>query len=237
MSACAKLPVSNRRHTGFLVAGVGLVGYGLLLSLVQSPRVRDEAARLPRITCAQLLRHGPGPNHYVTVSGARLCSHGFVLDRDFETGSLRNLLHPIYPADLKQEPQPRDLALILRICDDRDSDRLLERPELDEFTCEVRCGPSQLEPYLCEALAAKYPEIRWDQCWVLSVGLHEPTEARAESIWWTGMFLVIVGGLVLAWPAFRLLRRAPSVPPEQAPYLSSGGVADHQSGETTVVRT
>jgi hypothetical protein len=205
MNATAQSPRSI--HTAvFLIVGAGLVVYGLLLALVTSPRVQAEAEHLPHLTCKQLLRQGPGPHPYVILSGARLGSHGFVLERDWENGNLRELLQPIYPADLKEEPPPRDLALILRICDDREVPRLLEQPNPDQFTCGVSRGPAQLEPELCEALARKYPGLRWEKCWVVSVGLHEPRSGRAQGIFWTGIGMEVVGVLVLAWPARRLLR-------------------------------
>ena len=91
---------------------------------------------------------------------------------------------PIYSSRLAQEPPARELTLLLNIEDDRERERLLARPDVDELICELWWRVDQLEPWVTDCLAAKYPGIRFRNCRVVSVGLHEPTPIKAQQVWW-----------------------------------------------------
>jgi len=209
-------------RSGTLLGGACLFGLGLLLCLVQAPDVREQAARVPRMTCDQLVANGPGAAPYVTLTNARLCGGGFALERDSETGSLSQLIIPVYGGRPAEQPKPRDLALLLRICDDREKDRLFACRDAAEFTCEVRPDASHVEGWLLEELARQYPGIRLERCRLLTVGLHEPTEARARSVFHTGLFLAAAGAVLVLF-ALRPLRAAATAPAiERGPCSGTG---------------
>src|SRR5262249_12629958 len=106
-----------RFRKAMVVVAVCLFLYGVSC-LWQSPRVRDEAARLPRMTCDQLVHKCPGTNRYVSLSDAWFNIAGFSLsEQDWHTGALESY-PPLYAAHLPQEPQPRDLTIILGIMDE-----------------------------------------------------------------------------------------------------------------------
>src|SRR5689334_23035897 len=110
-----------------VVRWVPLISCALLLyggcCLVQSPMERQEAAAVPRMTCAQLIKNGPGNNRYVALTDACLSSRPSVAEWDGETGALE-MYHPLYEAHQPQEPPPRDLALVLCIMDEMERRRI-----------------------------------------------------------------------------------------------------------------
>ena len=60
---------------------LGLLAFGGC-SLAGSWSHRERSANVPRMTCDQLLRDGPGPDGLVTLTDARLCRRGHVGRRD-----------------------------------------------------------------------------------------------------------------------------------------------------------
>ena len=193
--------------TAMLIVAIGLLVYGAYC-LVVSPRVRDEAKRLPRMTCAQLAQNGPGPNRFIALTDACLNLGGSsVTERDGETGAFE-MYHPLYAADLQQEPQPREFRLILgimdeterrRIRDDGNKHKQLGKPGLSELTGAVTKGGA-LPPWVQKGFAEKYPGIRLDNCWVLTVGGYEPTSQRAERLQWHGIGCTLAAtALILGW--------------------------------------
>jgi hypothetical protein len=182
------------RQSWFVVACVALFLHGGFC-LVQCRRIKAEAENLPWMTCEELLRNGPRGNHFITLTDVRLCSRGYAFHRDMDAGMKMYL--PIYSARLAQEPQPRELVLLLEILDDRDRDRLLGRPDVGELTCEIWTPIDSLDPWVREALAAKYPGIKLANCRVLSVGLHEPTVIKADRAWWYGIVSFLIGITIL----------------------------------------
>ena len=66
----AKLSVAHFMR-GVFIASIGLALYGGYC-LVMSPIVRQEAEDLPRLTCDQLSKNGPGNNRYVALTDACL---------------------------------------------------------------------------------------------------------------------------------------------------------------------
>jgi len=194
---------SLRRALFFVAVAAALYGIYCLWKL---PHVLDDISRVPRMTCDDLARNGPAGHRYVALTDARLCDRPSVSDRDSETGALE-LYHPIYPAGRGREPDPRDLKLILcvmdegerrRIRDDRNRRSEQGRQGLGEFTCAVRKGDS-LPDWARNGLAATYPNIRPDDCWVLVVGEKEPTPAFAHHLAWHGGISSIASVAVFAW--------------------------------------
>ena len=199
-----------------------------LYCLGRLPGVYADMARVPRVTCADLARGGPAGHRYVALADARLSAGRSVGERDGETGGLE-LYHPVYPAGLGREPDPRDLRLVLcvtdegarrRVRDDRDRRAAEGRPGLGEFTCAVRDG-DRLPDWARDGLAATYPGLRPDACRVLVVGEKEPTPAYARRLAWHG---VISGVAAVAALAGLWLRRPGHPhPPRPAPTGSGEG--------------
>jgi hypothetical protein len=189
------------------VAALGLFTYGAYC-LVQAPRVREQADALPRMTCAQLIQNGPGANRFIALTDARLSDGTSVSERDSESGALE-MYHPIYQAQLQQEPDPHDLRLVLcvmdemerrRVRDDRDHRQQLGQPGLSELTGEVKTGAAHLPPWARRGLMEKYRGLPLDTCWVVIVGLYEPTALRAASFQRHGVISLLVAVvLFLGW--------------------------------------
>jgi hypothetical protein len=194
---------SLRRALFLAALGAALHG---AYRLWQLPGVLDDMSRVPRVTCDDLARNGPAGHRYVAVTDARLSGGRSVGERDGETGGLE-LYHPVYPAGLGREPDPRDLRLVLcvmdegerrRVRDDRDRRAGGGRPGLGEFICAVRTGDG-LPAWARGRLAAAYPNIRPDDCWVLVVGEKEPTPAFASHLAWHGGISVAAAAALFAW--------------------------------------
>jgi len=200
------------------------IGCGLLVyagcCLVQSPQVQQEAASVPSITCAELIKNGPGNKQYVALTDACLSSRPSVAERDSETGALE-MYHPLYGAAHAQEPEPPDLALVLCIMDERERQRLrddskerqqLGQPGLSVFTGEVVKRADRLPQWARDGLREKYPGVVLGKCWVVTVGLQEPTERRAHTLWCYGIVASLAGGTLLvgwlAWRPARAVKRA-----------------------------
>jgi hypothetical protein len=203
-----------RFMTALALVAVGLFLYGVSC-LVQSPRVREEAALVPRMTCDQLVQNGPGTNRYVALTDAWFNIAGFsISEQDSDTGSLE-LYHPLYAAHLPQEPEPPDLTLILGIMDETERRwvrdecnrrKQLGQPGLSELTGEITKGAA-LPRWAAERFAEKYPGIQLDKCWIITIGHYEPTANRAShlmshGIWSTAGATV----LILAWWLWRRSR-------------------------------
>jgi hypothetical protein len=187
------------RRAWLVVASLCLFAYGAWC-VVLSRRVEEQAGGLPRMTCDQLIQNGPRGNAFITLTDVRLCSAGYVFRRDMDAATRMYL--PIHSARLRQEPRPRELTLLLEILDDRDSERLLAQPDVGELTCELWTRADQLDPWVREGLAAKYPGIQLKKCRVLSVGLHEPTIPKAQRIWWDAIVSLVLGATILVWVAY-----------------------------------
>jgi hypothetical protein len=171
--------------------------------LTNSWLTRQRSANVPVMSCTDLIRNGPGPHPHVTVTGLRLSSGGYLLERDGETGALDELVQPIYPASLGREPDPADLVLLLQIMNDREKTKLLAQPDLEPFTCAVGSASQRIEPSMRQALEKQYPGLSVVRCQVLTVGLHEPTPERADQMIWQGIALLGLAGLLLAWRTWR----------------------------------
>jgi hypothetical protein len=188
------------RQAWLFIAAILLFAFGGC-SLVQSDRVQEQADGLPKLTCDQLIQNGPAGNNFLKLTDVRLCSGGYAFRRDMDADMVMYM--PVYSAQLPKEPRPGDLRLVLEIFDDRERTRLLAQPDVGELTCELWTRADQLHPWVCETLAAKYPGIRIKKCRVLSVGLHEPTPAKAREIWWYAIISFAIGTGILIWLAWK----------------------------------
>lgn len=207
------------RRVLFVVA-LGATVYGVCC-LGQLPGLLDGMSRVPRVTCDDLARNGPAGHRYVALTDARLSGRRSVSERDGESGGLE-LYHPVYPAGLGREPDPRDLKLVLcvmdegerrRVRDDRDRRAGEGRPGLGEFTCAVREG-DRLPDWARDELATAYPDILPDDCRVLVIGEKEPTPAFARHLAWHGGVSTAVAVVAFAW---LWLRRPVSLPESAQP--------------------
>jgi hypothetical protein len=194
-----------------LVVAIGALVYGGYC-LYQSPNVRRAAESVPRMTCAELQKKGPGDHRYVALTDVWLDLGRSVSQRDSDTGALE-LYHPLYAANLKEEPAPRDLALILcimdeterrRIRDVRNEQNLLGRASLGELTGEITSG-QVLPGWAHDGFAATYPGIPLAQCWMITIGKDEPTDLRASKLMTNGILATLAAcGLSLAWCVWRM---------------------------------
>jgi hypothetical protein len=189
--------------------------------------IEDRAARVPRMTCDELVRNGPGGNTYVTLTDVKVCTGGSLFYGDgLSPGHVEETV-PVYSAGRGREPEPRDLALIVQVFDDEERQHIFRQPEVGELTCEVRRAPGWMDPEDLRALEAKYPGLRVDRCWVLGVGLFEPTAARAREMKWQGTFAAWTGVALLAavglWVGYER-RRAPLAAQPPAPGGPDAGV-------------
>src|SRR5260370_837764 len=133
------------------------------------------------MTCEQLAQNGPGGKQFLRLTDVRLCAGGHAFHRDMDA-ALETYI-PFYSARLGREPRPGELTLVLEILDDRDRERLLGSPNVGELPCQIRPN-ARLEPWAQQELATKYPGIALAPCRVVTVGLQEPTVARANRSWW-----------------------------------------------------
>jgi hypothetical protein len=193
-----------------LFIGIGVALYGGYC-LVASPRVRQQAAVLPRVSCEQLIRKGPAGNRYVVLTDLSLSDRKSVSEWDGETGALE-MYHGVYPAQLEKEPDPRDLAVVLaltdelarrHIRDDRNARKEQGQRGLGELTVEVSRA-DKLPKWAREGLAAEYPGIRLADCWLVATGGYEPTAERAAHLLWHGCIAIPAAAvMILIWWRWR----------------------------------
>jgi hypothetical protein len=88
---------------------------------------------------------------------------------------------PTYPATLQSEPQPRDLRVLLEVQDADDWQRI-RNAGVVELTCQVHTGSGRVADWAQKTLETKCPGIEFANLVVLTVGLHEPTMAKADSL-------------------------------------------------------
>lgn len=193
--------------------------------------MEGRVAPLPRMTCDELVRNGPPADGQVIVTDLRPCSRGVVYVRNAISPGDLALYVPCYPAGQAQEPEPKDLVLLLQVWDEEEAKRLVKEPGPFEVTgwanrrmrvvddCE---GPGDVEEWARTALEKKYPGIQLGKLSILSIGHGEtPTAARAAIAWQYGIgevvlgMVVLVGGLV--WYSRKRLPAASAPPAEASP--------------------
>ncbi len=190
---------------------LGLLAYGVLC-LARFPNERERAMAVPRMTCEQMLQKGPGAGEYVTLTDVRLCRRGFAFWRDAMSPGDVDVFIPVYAAAFQQEPTPPDLVLLLEVQDSSDWQRIRDA-EVVELTCQVHAGIGRVANWAQKDLAAKYQGLRLANLSVLTVGLQEPTMAKARSLLTHGIVASLVGVAVLIWLVWR--RKASVVGSEQ----------------------
>ncbi|MCI0640287.1 MAG: hypothetical protein L0Y72_12575 [Gemmataceae bacterium] len=193
-----------------LVVALGVLVYGGYC-LYQSPKVRREAAAVPRMTCAELIKNGSGNHRYVALTDAWLDLGESVSQGDRDTGALE-MYHPLYPANLKEQPAPRDLELIVcimdelerrRIRDVRNEQHRLGQTGLGELTGAITKGDA-LPGWARQSFALKYPGIVLDRCWIITVGEYEPTELRASKLLNHGVMATLAAvAMMICWWVWR----------------------------------
>jgi hypothetical protein len=204
-------------HVWFPIIAAGLAGYGGYC-LVDSPAIRAEADGLPRMTCDELIRNGPGGHRYLVLTNAALSAGKSVSERDSDTGALE-LYHPLYAAAVPGEPAPFEFRLVVGIFDE--DDRRHVRDDRNDrqaggqrgqspLTVQVADTADRLPAWARDGLARQYPGIPLGTCRVVTIGRDEPTAARAEELKWRGLGLLSIGGVaIFAWAVWRM-RFAPA---------------------------
>jgi hypothetical protein len=179
---------------------------------VLSGNIKKQAENLPRMTCDDLVRNGPGKNTYVTLTDVMLCSRGHAMARDMDAAM--QMYVPIYSRN-GREPEPVELTLVLEVHDDRDRELLLAQPDIGELNCQVDRTIDDIDPGFIKTLETKYAGIRVLKMRMVSVGLHEPTLVKSQRVWWHGIVSVLLGwvalGLFMKWmirPTLNYLRRS-----------------------------
>ena len=200
------ISVLNNAQPKWLLCVSGIVFLCGAFLVAASLRTAECAQGLRRMTCGDLVRNGPGASEFVTLTDIHLGSAGDAFRRDMD--SSMEMYVPIFSNHLKQEPQPADITLVLEVLDDRDRDRLLERPDVGELNVEFWTPAGQLDPWVFDRLGSIYPGIQLAKCRVLSIGLHEPsalhgaakcTRASSSSSWqwhvnWAGGYGAVPSG-------------------------------------------
>jgi hypothetical protein len=170
------------------------------------------------MTCAQLLQNRSVDAEYVTLTDLRLCRGGFAFWRDAMSPGDVDVFVPAYPAALQSEPASPDLRLLLEVQDAEEWQRI-RSGSMVELTCQVHTGSGRVADWAKEDLAAKYPGLEFTNLLVLTVGLHEPTMAKAGSLWRHGVVATSTGAVLLLWLLSRRKRSlaAPSGPVSSEP--------------------
>lgn len=190
------------RHRSWLtIASCGMLVYGLVC-LLGYPAQQRRAEAVPRITCEQLLRNGPGQDGYATLTDVRLCGKGYAFWRDAMSPGDVDVFVPVYAGNLPREPEPPELALLLEVQDASDWQRL-RGAEVVEFTCQVHSTANRVPDWAQSSLAEKYRGIRFADLKVLTVGLREPTLAKARQLLRHGTLASGAGAALLGWLLWR----------------------------------
>src|SRR5262245_40254753 len=189
------------RRSWFLFVSLGMLAYGVLC-LVRFPIERRRAMAVPRMTCGQLLQKGTVKKEYVTLTDVRLCRGGYAFWRDAMSPGDADVFIPVYPAALQSEPAPPDLKLLLEVQDADDWQRIRDA-EVVELTCQVHAGSARVADWAQKHLESKYPGIQFANLLVFTVGLHEPTMARAGSLLRHGIVATSAGAVAVIWLLWR----------------------------------
>jgi hypothetical protein len=183
-----------------------------------SERWEEQAAKLPRLTCEEILRRGPGTDDLVIVSDVRPCSRQPVY---WSTGggdiSVDEYFYlPVYPAGAAKEPENRDVTF-LYYSSSRDAGRaLIGQRAGTEVLCTVRLAAGQLDTSTEELLESQYPGLRARQCWLLTTHRTGTMTEWAEDAHRSGIGFLVAGVGLIAGAIFlgamTLLRRVSKSP-------------------------
>src|SRR5215831_4902940 len=169
-------------------------------NLYASKALQEKAAKLPRLTCDQILRKGPGTDEYVIVTDVRPCSRVCVY---WSTGggdiSVDEYFYlPVYPAGAAKEPENRDVTFLFFATDRHVGLSLIGQPAGTEVECMVGKASRELDAPTQELLKARYPGLRVRDCWLLTTHFREPMSERAKDAYWSGIGFLVVGVLLVA---------------------------------------
>jgi hypothetical protein len=199
----------------FILGGLLLLVGGC--SVAGSYATKDRLARVPRMTCDQLARNGPPADGQVTLIDVRPCGRGLVSLRSGEFDD--DVFLPAYASGLGQEPEPPKLGFLLQIYGDHGRYPPLEQPSPVEVTCWAKKGcvveigrrPGEIEKAVQKGLLERYPGIRLNDFWVLTIGHgFTPTADRVHSAWQWGIVELVIGAAVLGVGGI-LARRRPGL--------------------------
>jgi hypothetical protein len=201
--------MTRQRQPKWLVVVVaGLFCCGIFMA-ASSRRTEQLAHSLPRMTCADLIRLGRAAPKFVTLTDVHICENGYAFRRDMDAAM--EMYVPAYSTKLAKAPRAADLVLLLEVLDDREQERLLERPEFGELTVELWTAAAGLDPWIPDTLATMYPGIQVANCRVVSVGLHEPSEFRARYEWTDGLELMLLAAVCqLGWWIWQWMSKSPT---------------------------
>jgi hypothetical protein len=128
-----------------LIAGVLCLGFGGC-NLIVSQRWQEREPNIPRLTCDQILRQGPGTDDLVIVTDVRPCSREPVFWRtgggDIHIDEYFYL--PVYPAGAAKEPENHDVAFLFFTTERDIGLKLIGQPAGTELLCTVGRGISEL---------------------------------------------------------------------------------------------
>jgi hypothetical protein len=172
-------------------------------SFVRSREVRDHALALPRLPLEVFARDGAGENRFFVLTDLRVDYEGAVFHRDMEAALA--MYAPVHPARRGRETAP---PVILEILDDRDREHLRDNPEPDGLPCQTDRAVDRVDAAFLAALERKHPGTSFAEARLATVGLHEPTERKADELWWYGLSaLVLAAGIPIV--SARIRRSAP----------------------------
>ena len=168
-------------------------------NLYASKALQEKAAKLPRLTCDQILRKGPGTNDYVIVTDVRPCSRECVY---WSTGggdiSVDEYFYlPVYPAGAAKEPENHDVAFLFFTTERDIGLKLIGQPAGTELLCTVGRGTSELDSDTQQLLASRYPGLRVRDCWLLTTHDDRSMSERAAQGYRAGIGFLVAGVLLI----------------------------------------
>jgi hypothetical protein len=187
----------STRTRFWLGLAIGLCVYSVIC-LAQVPDARRRAAAVPRMTLDELVRRQTDAFEYVNVTDLKLCSRGVAFWRDAMSPGDVDAFVPVYSATEATEPAPERLAALLEVQDGSEWERI-RASDVVEVTARVRGDVSGIEAWARDHLVERYVGLRWEALSLLTVGLHEPTAEKAESLLVYGLASGISGLTMLTW--------------------------------------
>jgi hypothetical protein len=201
--------MTRRRPPKWLaVVFAGLFLCGAFMAACSS-RTEQRANSLPRMSCNDLIRMGRAAPQFVTLTDVHIGENGYAFYRNMDAAM--EMYVPAYSTKLAKPPRGADLVLLLEVLDERQRERLLERPAMGELPVELWTAAGSLDPWVQDTLATMYPGIQVANCRVLSVGLHEPSEFRARYEWREGIEMTLFAAFCqLGWWIWQWMSKSPT---------------------------
>ena len=181
-----------------LIGGVLCLGFGGC-NLVVSQRWQEREPNIPRLTCDQILRQGPGTADLVIVTDVRPCTREPVY---WSTGG--GDIHideyfylPVYPVGAAKEPENHEVAFLFFTTERDIGLKLIGHPAGTELLCTVGLGISELDSDTQELLASRYPGLRVRDCWLLTTHDDRSMSERAAQGYRAGIGFLVAGVLLI----------------------------------------